>query len=331
MSDTLGMRALDPDASARGVSDGAQLPAHAAPTYYDRPLLKKPHWEGSVITYLFLGGLMGGTGVLVALADEDGDDEALARNGRHLALALALVCPPVLISHLGRPERFLNMLRIFKIKSVMSMGVWGLVAFTAPSAAAAAAQLSRDEKLPEAFDFLQGLAPRPFTNALQAALGSFIAGYTGVLLSATANPLWSSGKRHIPALCVASAFAGACAANTALLALGGGNASTSRKLERLETIAGLAELGLLVAFRKHAGDAGKPMFEGTQGRKLRDLTMLGGIVAPALLSLVPGHSRLKTLLSSALVLAGGYALRETLVEAGKTSADDPRVASIQPL
>ena len=331
MNGNAGLRALDPDASARGVSDGAQLPAHAPPTYYDRPLLKKPHWDTAVTAYLFVGGLMGGTGVLIALADEDGDDEALARNARHLAFVLSQSCPPILISHLGRPERFLHMLRIFKTKSVMSMGVWALLAFAVPCAAAAAAQHSRDENLPEAFDFVQNLAPRPLTNGLQAALGAFIAGYTGVLLSATANPLWSSGKRHIPAMCVASAFAGACALNNAVLAVRGGQASTGRKLERLETLAGLTELVLLLSFRKHAGPAGKPMFEGARGKRLREVTMLGGIVAPALLSLLPWHSHTKTLLSSALALAGGYVFRETLIEAGKDSADDPRLASVQPL
>ena len=326
-----GMRALDPDRSARGVSDGAELPAHASPTYYDRPLLKKPHWEWEVITYLFLGGVMGGSGILVALADEDGDDAALARTARYTAFVLAATCPVVLIKHLGRPERFLNMLRIFKYKSVMSMGVWGLIGFSAPATIAAAAQLARDGVFPRPLGFVRHFAPRVVVNPALLVLGGFISGYTGVLLSATAIPLWATGKRHIPVMSVCSGLAGACAANNALLAIFGGNASTSHKLDRLETVAAFAELATLVAFRAHAGDTGKPMFAGPRGAKLRDVTAIGGIVAPALLNALPFHARWKTVLASALTLAGGYVLRETLIEAGKESADDPRVSSRQPV
>jgi formate-dependent nitrite reductase membrane component NrfD len=72
------------------------------------------------------------------------------------------------------------------------------------------------------------------------------------------------------------------------------------------------------------------MFTGKRGNKLRTVTQALGIVAPALLTLLPFGGRAKTLLASALTLAGGYVLRETLIEAGKASADDPRAASRQP-
>jgi formate-dependent nitrite reductase membrane component NrfD len=58
--------------------------------------------------------------------------------------------------------------------------------------------------------------------------------------------------------------------------------------------------------------------------------MVTGIGIPALLNLVPLHARWKTLLASALTLAGGYVLRESLIESGKLSADDPRAAALQP-
>ena len=72
------------------------------------------------------------------------------------------------------------------------------------------------------------------------------------------------------------------------------------------------------------------MFEGARGAKLRNVTLLCGIAVPALLNLIQVASRWKTLVASALTLAGGYVLRETLIEAAKDSADDPRVASRQP-
>ncbi|GAC1567057.1 MAG: polysulfide reductase NrfD [Vulcanimicrobiaceae bacterium] len=319
---------LRPDSAAYGVGDGATLPPHQSATYYEQPLLKKPHWEWEVISYLFLGGVMGGSAILVALADEAGDDAELARNGRYVAFALASACPLVLVKHLGRPERFLNMLRIVKFKSVMSMGVWGLLAFSAPAAAAATAQAARDGFLP---NWLRHLGPRALTNPLSALFGAFIAGYTGVLLSATAIPFWAIGKRHIPAFSVCSGLAGACALNAALLELGGNaNPVTLRKLERLEMVASLAEGLLLLDFRRHAGTLADPMFVHARGKRFNALTLIGGIGAPTVLGLLPVHARWKTLVASALTLVGGYVLRHTLIEAGKDSADDPRAASRQP-
>jgi formate-dependent nitrite reductase membrane component NrfD len=219
------------------------------------------------------------------------------------------------------------MMRIVKFKSVMSMGVWGLVGFSLPAAAAAAAQAGEDGILPDAFRYV---APRRLVGPAQALLGAFIAGYTGVLISATAIPVWAIGKRFIPAFSVCSGVAGACAANAAILALTGGSERTFRKLERLELVASLAELGLLLGFERHAGELGKPMYGGERGAKLRTWTMIAGIGVPALLNLIPIHARAKTLLASVLTLVGGYVLRETLIEAGKDSADDPKAAARQP-
>jgi formate-dependent nitrite reductase membrane component NrfD len=322
------LAALDPDASGRGVTGGPVLPPHQSDTYYERPLLKRPHWEWNVILYLFLGGIMGGSSSLVLLADEgDEGGRVLARNGRYLGVTLALVCPAILVSHLGRPERFLNMLRIVKLKSPMSVGVWGLFAYGNLAALSAAGQLAGDGLLPE---WLGGFVPKALLDPVLAIFGSFIAGYTGVLISATAIPVWAKGKRHIPALSVCSGVASACAAHAALLALEGEFPETAKKLERLELVASLAELAGLEHFRRYAGDIGKPMFEGPRGRKLRTFTQYGGILGATLLNLLPGHSRAKTLAASALTLLGGYVFRETLIEAGKDSADDPRAASRQP-
>ncbi len=327
MSTQPDIASLNPDASNRGASNGEPLPAHGAPTYYDRPLLKRPHWDWEVIAYLFMGGVMGGSGILVSIADEDGGDADLARSARYMAFVLAATCPLILIKHLGRPERFLHMMRIVKFKSVMSMGVWGLIAFSAPATAAAAAQAAEDGLLPR---FVTKLGPLVVTKPLLGILGAFITGYTGVLISATAIPVWAIGKRYIPAFSVCSGVSGACAASSAVLALTGGSERSLTKLERLELVASLAELGLLLGFERHAGELGKPMFQGPRGRKLRTWTMIGGIGIPALLNLVPLHARWKTLLASALTLAGGYVLRESLIEAGKLSADDPKAAARQP-
>lgn len=303
-------------------------------SYFNRPLLNKPHWDEQVVTYLFMGGVMGGSGMLAALAQHP-EDRPLGRTSRYLSLALAVTCPAVLISHLGRPERFHHMMRIVKLKSPMSLGVWGLVGFGAFAGLNAAGQLSRDRILPA---WIERLEPKPATTALQALFGAFIAGYTGVLLSATAIPLWAKGKYHIPAASVCSAIAGACALNTIALAADRNGGASQVKLERLEACASLLELGLLLHFRAHAGETGKPMFEGARGDRFRTWTIGAGILAPLALNAVSlltrAHKKrpfvLRTLLAGALTLAGGYIFRETLIEAGKASADDPEQAFYQP-
>lgn len=324
------LRELNPDSAGRGASSGRgdDVPT----TYYGRPLLKKPHWGWEVVTYLFLGGIMGGSGILVALADGSGDpeDEALARSARYVAFVLAVLCPAILVKHLGRPERFLHMMRVVKFRSVMSMGVWGLIAFSLSATLGAAGQAACDGILPRPLRFIRHLAPRGATGPLSALFGAFIAGYTGVLLSATAVPVWAIGKRHIPAFSVCSGLSGACALNGAVLALAGASEATERKVERLEMVAAAAELLVLLDFKRHAGEIGAPMFGGKRGEHLAAYTMLGGIVVSTVLKLLPFRARPKTLLASALTLVGGYALRYTLIEAGKASADDPLAAARRP-
>src|SRR5258708_39463541 len=102
------------------------------PTYYDYPVLKAPIWRWEIVWYFFLGGLAAGCYVIASIAALFGsqEDRVVARTGYYLSLLALLPCPPLLIKNLGRPERFLHMLRIFKVKSPLSMGTWGLVSFS---------------------------------------------------------------------------------------------------------------------------------------------------------------------------------------------------------
>ncbi len=331
MSDVKQRPPLPDEAFAGATSGDGRLPAV---TYFNRPLLKKPHWDWNVTSYLFLGGVMGGSGILAALSQRSGD-VPLERTSRYLSVALGAVCPALLISHLGRPERFHHMMRIAKIKSPMSLGVWGLIGFSGFAGLNAVAQLARDEVIPA---WIARLEPRSIVAPMQAFFGMFIAGYTGVLLSATAIPIWGKGKYHVPAMSVASAISGACAINAIALCADKEGGAAQHKLERLEACASLAELGVLVHFKSYAGTTGKPMYEGEHGERLRNWTMIGGIAAPLLINLPSLLSRkhdrrpsiLRTLIAGGLTLAGGYILRQTLIESGKISADDPKEAFYQP-
>lgn len=100
------------------------------PTYYDYPVLKAPVWSWEIVWYFFFGGLAAGCYVIASIASLFGssEDRAVVRTGYYLSLLALLPCPPLLIKDLGRPERFLNMLRIFKLKSPMSVRgrIWRL-------------------------------------------------------------------------------------------------------------------------------------------------------------------------------------------------------------
>ena len=300
---------------------------------HEKPILKAPEWNWKVSTYLFLGGIMGGLGLLALVARPAHPDERrLRRTIRFASLALAAANPAILITHLGRPERFHHMLRIVKYKSPMSLGVWGLVLYSGAAAANVVRELAETSSLPA---WTRHLAPT-FATPLQAFMGAFTAGYTGVLLSASAIPVWAAGKRHIPAASVCSGLSGACAL-ASLLSLLDGNDAVALKLERLEMVAATAELYVLKDFRKKGSRYVKPLFEGECGARLQKYTMLGGIAIPLALNVLgelvclpKPLDRMRRFAASAMTLIGGYVFRDALVESGKISALDRTSALVQP-
>src|SRR5512135_3277739 len=167
------------------------------PSYYDYPVLQQPTWIWEIIWYFFFGGLAAGCYVLATIASFFGskEDRTVARAGYYLSLLAVLPCPPLLIKDLGRPERFLHMLRIFKLKSPMSMGVYGLISFSIFSGITAVIQAARDGLLGKWWGakLLAGL-PQKLLAVPTTFFGLFLGGYTGVLLAATSIPLWSRSK-----------------------------------------------------------------------------------------------------------------------------------------
>jgi len=322
---------FSPDAVAASMQRNDGGFGRGQDTYYDHPVLRKAHWRWEIVSYFFVGGAAAASAALASIAHLFGDaeDEALVRNGRYTALAGAALSSALLIKDLGRPERFLNMLRIFKLKSPMSVGVYALVTFATTSGFAAMEQARADGVI--SFDPFGWVPKRPRVAA-HAVSSAFMACYTGVLLSATAIPVWYRGRRHIPAIFVLSGASTGCAVQNVLIGLSGGSARTSKKLETIEVLASLAEAALLLDYERAAGDPGKALFGGARGRKLKTYTLGLGIAVPALLSLPSVLSkrrpekphRLRTLITAACALVGGYVLRECVVYAGRDSADDPR-------
>src|SRR5207248_5361935 len=126
--------------AARG-RDSAHVPrGPAVSSYYGRPIIKEPTWTWEIPTYFFTGGLAGASSVLSTAARLAGN-EKLARTSLYLGAVADIVSPALLISDLGRPERFHHMLRVVKVTSPMNVGSWVLIASGGASNVAAALEL----------------------------------------------------------------------------------------------------------------------------------------------------------------------------------------------
>jgi formate-dependent nitrite reductase membrane component NrfD len=274
-------------------------------------------WTWQVPLYFWVGGMAAGSAG-VALAADLAGDEWSASVARKVALAVVAPAPVLLIVDLGRPARFLNMLRIFKPRSPMNLGAWCLVAFSATGAGAVAADLLGLRRT------ARGL------GAVTALLGGYLGSYTGVLLAATAVPLWAGSRIFLGPIFVSTATAtGAAATRLTLVATGRRPAGhpTRVALNRLEVTAMLAELTLSTVNERRLGRAGRVLSEGSPGRLFRAAQALAGTgVALNLLGRRVGPVGQNV--ASALYLAGGLAFRYAWLEAGRASARDDEAAAL---
>lgn len=180
-------------------------------SYHDLPLFKPPVWTWEVPAYFFVGGAAGAAAVLGAAAQMAGGDEKLVRDARWIAAIGAGLSGPLLVADLGRPERFLYMLRVFKPRSPMSVGAWTLAVFGAGATAAVIAP---------------GKPLRNLGAAIAAATGLVMSTYTGVLIGATSIPVWKDHVELLPIHFGASALNSA----VALLELRGNRSSALNAL-----------------------------------------------------------------------------------------------------
>jgi formate-dependent nitrite reductase membrane component NrfD len=289
------------------------------PTYYGRPMLKEPVWIWAVPLYFYVGGTAGAAAVLAAAARGVGGEalRPLVVRGRWVAAVGCAVGSGLLITDLGRPERFLHMLRVFRPTSPMSVGSW-VLAGTASLAMGSALLGTRR-------GVLGGLGDAAGYGA--ALLGLPLAGYTAVLLSNTAVPLWQGARRSLPALFIASGTSGA-ASVLDLLPL----PSRAERVVHRFGLAGKAwEMAGMAAVEREAEAAGKvgaPLREGLAGALWK--TARAATAASLLLSLLPRRARRGKLGTAAKVAtgllgtAGAIALRFAIFHAGKASARDPR-------
>jgi formate-dependent nitrite reductase membrane component NrfD len=288
-------------------------------SYYGRPVVKAAPWELDVPAYLFLGGVAAGSSLLAAGADVT-DRPALRRTGRLGALVGLSLSMVALVHDLGRPSRFLNMLRVVKVTSPMSVGTWLLTAYGPFAALAAVAELR--PHLPRAlregrFGRALEASGRP-AGLAAAVIAPTIASYTAVLLSDTATPTWHDANRHLPFV-----FAGSAAAASGGLGMIGAPASEAAPARRLAVGGAVLELTVAHRMEQAMGVTAEPLHEGHPGALLKAskaLTLAGAAGAV----LLGGRNRTAAVVSGAALMAGSACLRLGIFEAGQASARDPK-------
>ncbi len=300
--------------------EGSPFPIASPETgYYQQPLLKEPQWTQFIPFYFFVGGAAGSLGVVGSLADILGGDTELAEQARWLALGGSVLSGALLIADLGRPGRFLNMLRVFKPQSTMSMGSWVLSGFSVFASASSAA---------DAMEHLWGSSL--FSGLLRGvgrtgsiAFGMPFHNYTGVLLATTAMPVWNARAASLPGHFGMSGLQSAAGILELL-----GHAD-SRALNLLGALSASMETWEMIDISASNTRALLPLKRGGSGALVGTGAWLSGPI-PLLLRagslLLPRHRLALRRFAAVAGIAGSLFTRYGWVEAGKASARDWRLS-----
>jgi formate-dependent nitrite reductase membrane component NrfD len=317
----LGTRRVDPEVPSDAMEEG---------TYYGLPLLAEPVWRWYIPAYFFVGGVAGAAAALGAATQLSLGGAAsrrtvrgigpwrLVRRCRMIATAGAVGSAALLILDLGRPARFLNMLRVFRPSSPMNMGTWILSAFGGCAGAATAAHV-----LP---------LPRGLRRAGDAvALGTGLMGlplcsYTGVLVANTAVPIWQGTRRSLPILFAASGGAGAAS----LLELWPPGGVADDAVHVLSVAGKALEAIAMEVFHREAAmvpRVARPLRRGASGALWRGAQLLSLAGLAATVGSRRGSARRRA--AGLLGLLGSLTLRFAVMQAGRQSVRDPRAVTEQ--
>jgi Polysulphide reductase, NrfD len=202
MPDESRLNQLREEAWAKGVVTGRGVDVAGGPIphkrgYYGQPVVRPPVWTWEIPIYFFVGGL-GGMSAVIALAALLFYQFHVALTAMWVAAIASVLSPVLLILDLGRPHLFINMLRVFKPQSAMSMGAWILAAFgVCVVPGLIALEVQTFHAFGGAIDYILGLAAGILIFG-SALFGMLLATYTGVLIGATAIPAWFLHHRLLP-------------------------------------------------------------------------------------------------------------------------------------
>jgi hypothetical protein len=276
-------------------------------TYYGRQVIKTPVWTWEVPWYFFFGGMSGASAMLAGAARATGNPR-LGQSASVVSTFGAGISPVLLIMDLGRPARFLNMLRVFKISSPMSVGTWALSILGGSTGVATGWQL---------LDLPPAKLGVPSQVAASLA-GPFVAIYTSVLLTTTAVPVWTEARRTMPFVFAGSSLASAGGASSILTPVA--HAAPARAMG---VVGGLLEAGAS-AYMEHRLDPRIAASYAAPGVRPLNLAAracaLGGAAAMATLG---RRSRPAAIAAGAALMAGSALERWAIFKAGRVSAEDP--------
>jgi formate-dependent nitrite reductase membrane component NrfD len=292
-------------------AERAMVPREQPTSYYGRPIVKRPVWKPEIPLYFFFGGLAGASATLAAAATFAGRPK-LARRAWAGAFVGVSVSPVLLIRDLGRPARFLYMLRVVKVTSPMSLGAWLLAANGGATTLAAGLNLLRPRRR----------AGLPEIGA--ALVGAPLTTYTAALITNSAIPAWSEARAEMPF--VFAAGAAASAAGAAMLTVPTAEAEPARAIGIAAVVVEEAAWRVML---KRLGPLATAYEEGEPGRVDKTARALS---AAGALGLVignprgPAGPRTRRIISAAggaLLMAGAVCKRWAVFKAGFASAEDP--------
>lgn len=312
--------------------DDIMVPEAEFTSYYGRNIVKPAPWTHEIADYLWLGGMAGGSALIASGAGFTGR-KRLRRRSRISSLVLVGLGGNALIADLGRPERFLNMMRTAKLTSPMSVGSWILTGFSLTTGAATlTANLRAPEKPFVAARRKLNLTGSKATTTLRwadhlaSAASAFfsppLAAYTAVLLADTATPLWHQSYRELPFLFVSSGTAAASG-----LAMISSPVDETVPVRQLAMIGVACDLTADALLEQRLGEEAQPLHEGKAHRfhtAAKVLNVVGGVGAA-----VAGRNRPLNVVAGACLVAGSFCTRYAIYHAGQESAKDP-VYTVRP-
>jgi formate-dependent nitrite reductase membrane component NrfD len=296
-----------------------------------------PVWGWWIVLYFFLGGIAAGAYFVATLMDWIGGpaDRDLARVGYWLAFPLVLLCGLFLTVDLERPERFWHMLfkseivhqalaerwpwsaqgwrtmtgaLLLKWWSPMSIGAWALSLFGACSFFSFLGSLRQEGRLVRWFR--RSLFARSLQFLVAWEVGFFIAAYTGALVSATNQPIWSDSTWIAPLFLTSAASTGIAAMILVAWLRKGSSEAAITRLDRAAFLALVLEGVVFAIFLASLGGLLRPIFATTPGKLLILGTAVCGLIVPFGLQLAGNRfGGSKALTAAVFALVGGFILR----------------------
>ncbi|MCL4370846.1 MAG: polysulfide reductase NrfD [Chloroflexi bacterium] len=326
--------AISPQQAAQQDAQAWRVTRQPGPTsYYRYPLLKKPGWSWEIPAYFFTGGLAAGSYLIATLADLFGtkEDRAVSRAGRYMSLIALIVSPLLLILDLGRPRRFAHMLRVFKVRSPMNLGTWGLVGFSVFAVLGVLRQWVEDGILSRGSIVARvlGWVPLQVSGILGSLFAFFVGSYTGVLLSFTNAPIWAKNRLLQGPLFLTSALStGLSAISLALTLTGSSNPHSEKWMKQAENAATMGEMAATAGTLATVGSLGRPLLASRAAIGFWPGAVGLGLVLPMMLRraerMAPGEARhTLRIASNVSTLLGGLIFRWVDARVGRPSIEDP--------